>query len=564
LLALTDGERTLLAQAASIGREFWTGALVALMRERAPMGNPKDIDFLGGASIDEMRAQLERFVEQRILEPRSSRLRGEECFGFRTNAHWQAALEGLPTTTRQDYHRVILAWLQRQSEALRSAGDNDSALERELARHAEAAGLTAEAALHHHRAARFALAEGHSRAALGSLEDGLRLVNPEQIALRLDLMADIAEVYRLLGTTGLAHEASDRALELAWRLGDRRTAARVLSQLAELEAGTGEHLLARKYLVQALRIHEVLQDPRGIASGSMQLGRWYWQLGDFDKALMCFRKAEHIYQQLSDLHGIAHVNHALGAVHYDRGDIADAQAFYEEALRLRRELDDKRGAAKTLNNLAAVWMSRRLERSVQLWEEAFDMAREMGDLGMQSSIANNLGEVLMLLERREDARQMLQRAVELAELTGHRAVLVDALRNQGVLHQREGAFEVARGLFQRAAEEAARLGVLRLQALVARALGDLELAVIHASGSIGGDERGGSLVDAERFFVAAAHDFEAGRYDLEAADTLERLAHVLALAGRAAEAHATEDRAAAFRAAHTREVRAEPPPLPAR
>jgi len=557
-MALDDKDRDLLAQAASIGREFWTGALVAIVRRDTVPASPAEIDFLGGAHLDEIRGRLNRFVEQRILEIRTSRLRGEDCYGFRTQLHWQVALEGLPTTTIQVYHRVILAWLTRQAEALRAAGENDSALERELARHAEASGLPAVAAEHHHRAAQASLAEGHPRAALESLESALRLASPIQLSLRLQLTCDIAGVYQQLGTTGLAHEYSDAALALAWRLGDRRSAARVLSHLADLEAGRGEHVVARKHLVQALRIYELLQDPHGIGAGSLQLGRWYWQLGDFDKALMCFSKAAQIYQQLSDLKGIADVMHARGAVHYDRGDIQDAQAAYERALELRREAGDKRGIAKTLSNLAAVWISRRLDRSVKLWEEALEMSREIGDLVLQASIANNLGEVLMLLDKPEEARSMLQRAVELAELTGMRGVLIDALRNEGVLAQREGDFVTARSLFQRASDEAASLGVLRLQALVSRALGDLELALVEETGVVDGE--GTRLGEAERHFVASAHDFEAGRYDLEAAETWDRIARVLTLGGRADEGRAAQGRALALRRAH--EKGTEPPPLP--
>ncbi len=557
-LALPDADRELLAQAACVGREFWSGALVAVVRSDAPIARVAEIDFLGGPNIERIRDALGRFVDQRILEVRQSRLRGEECYAFRSQVQWQVALDGLPTTTRQSYHRIILAWLERQTDALRLAGDADSALGRELGRHAEGAGLMAMAAEHYHRTARAALAEGHPRAALASLEDALRLATPHQLALRLELTCDAAEVYRLLGTTGLAHEYSDRALALAWRLGDRRSAARVLSQLAELEAGRGEHTLARKLLVQALRIHEVLQDARGIAAGSLQLGRWYWQLGDFEKAMLCFRKAENIYGQLDDPSGSADVMHALGAVHYDRGDIQDAQAAYERALAMRREIDDKRGIAKTLNNLAAVWMSRRLERSVQLWEEALEMARDTGDLVLQSSVANNLGEALMLLQRHTEARAMLQRAIELGELTGNRAVLIDALRNEASLTRQAGDFEGARALLARAGEEAARLGVLRLQALVARTLGDLELAVAESDAT--GDPATTALAAAESAFVEAARDFERGRYDLEAADTWDRIARVLGVAGRAAEGQAAAARAMTLRKAHERGV--EPPPLP--
>jgi tetratricopeptide (TPR) repeat protein len=570
LAAMPPEDRELLARAASVGREFWTGALLALARSLSaedaaqeddlavPEGLPRlaRFDLVADAEAAALRDRLGRLVEQRILEARPSRLRGEDCWGFRTSVMWQAAQEELPTTTREAWHAVILGWLESRTGAWRTAREADGRLQRELARHAELAGLPAVAATHHHRAAELALEEGHPRAALSAIEDALRVIGPEQRALRLELMRASVAVYEHLGMVGLAEEHAERALALAWRLADRHAAADVLTRLAGLEAARGAHELARSHLVQALRLHEVLQDARGIAAGSLQLGRWYWKLGDLDRALACYRKAETLYEQLGDLQGVAEVRHAFGTVHHDRGDVQEAQAAYEQALELRRQIDDRRGVVRTLNNLACVWMARRLERAVHIWEEAFELARQLGDLAMQASVANNLGEGLALLGRIVEARTMLQRAAELAELTGDRAVKLDALRNHATLLQREGDFGAARDILERAFEEARRLGFVRLEGLIVRSRGDLAAAEWRARGAAEGDP---ARAEAVARFQEATELFGGGGYDLEAADTWDRLAEVRRAAEGPEEARA---RAEALRAAHAG-APGTPPPLPA-
>ncbi len=563
IAALTPIERELLAQAALIGREFWLGALVAIARaagdgsDAAPSGDP--LDFNEDALPIRVRQSLKKLVAQRFIEPRTSPLTGEECFGFRSSVHWEAALEALPQTTRQRWHRVVLAWLELQAAGLEVDGARGLYL-RELAHHAEGAGNPALAANHHLRAARIALVDGHSRAALASLEEVLRLAQPEQLATRLRALHDLGEVHTLAGATTLAIDNYRDALALAWRMGDKRTGAAVLMRLSEVEIARGRFPDARRQLTTALRLHETLQDPRGVASACVALGRLHWQLGEFDQALRCYRKSEHLFQKLGDEMGIGEVLHAQGAVHFDRGDVSLAEKFYQEALNLRRATQDRRGLVRTLNNLGAVWMSQRLERSVGVWREALQIAQELGDLGFQATLADNLGEVLLLLGRHGEARDALRRSIELAQLTGRRATLIDALRNLALLEAAEDAWDAADLALAHARAEAEALGVARLKALVQRTMGDVAVQQMEATGVIRGDGPDGSLAQAEASYRIAAQDFEAAGYDLEAATSHEKLAALLELTGRRAEASERKNRALRLRAARLRP--SAPPPLP--
>ncbi len=339
IAALSPVERELLAQAALVGREFWLGALVAIARSATEspvlegdavatteaLGSPSGLrleaigspsglrleatspmDFDEDAIPIRARQTLKKLVAQRFIETRTSPLHGEECFGFRSSVHWEAALEALPQTTRQRWHRVVLSWLELQATGLAVDGPRGLYL-RELAHHAEGAGNPALGATYHLRAARIALADGHSRAALASLEEVLRLAQPEQLATRLRALHDLGEVHTLAGATDLAVGNYHEALTLAWRMGDKKTGAAALMRLSEVEMARGRFVEARRQLTTALRLHEALQDPQGVAQACIALGKLHWQLGEFDQALRCYRKSEHLYQKLNDLMGIGEV-----------------------------------------------------------------------------------------------------------------------------------------------------------------------------------------------------------------------------------------------------------------
>ena len=551
--ALAPAERQILAQAAAVGREFWLGALVAIARQSA-VGLPVDLD--SDEVPSQIRRVLAKLVAQRFIEARTSRLLGEEAFSFRSRVHWQVALQILPATVRQRHHRVVGAWLKLH------AGDDEGPFLFDLARHAEGAALPGDAASYYLRAARLALVEHQSQEALQSLEKAHALLQPDQIATRLNVLFELGDVHAYAGATDDAKRYYRDALELAWRMRARGKGARALVKLAEVEQTRGEFEEARGHFDAGLRLYEATQDQAGVASSCTALGRLYWVRGAFDQALRCYKKAEHIYRRLRNDRGIGDVLHAMGAVHYDRGDVALAEQFYQRTLELRLASDDRRGRARTLNNLGITWMGRRIEAAVDVWKEALEIAHEIGDLGLQATLADNLGEALVLIGRFDEADAYLGRAVELAELTGRRRTLIDALRNQGLLRMALGQWDGAEKVLVRARGQARSLGLPRLSAMVERATGDLVVARMEATGVIGEDGGPGALSRAEGAYRRAAEGFGAAGYDLEAATSLERLAELLELAGQHEEALAQRGHAARLRADHPRPGD-DPPPLPA-
>jgi len=554
--ALAAAERQILAQAAVVGREFWLGALVAIGRQGAG-GLPDDLD--ADVIPKGIRKILAKLVAQRFIEPRTSRLLGEEAFAFRSRVHWQLALHILPATSRQRHHRVVGAWLKLH------AGDDEAPFLFALARHAEGAGLPGDAASYHLRAGRLAAAENQTQAALHSLERAHALLQPDQIATRLNVLFELGDVHAYAGATDDAKRYYRDALELAWRMRARGKGARALVRLAEVEQTRGEFEDARGHYDAGLRLYEATQDHVGVASSCTALGRLYWVRGEFDQALRCYKKAEHLYRRLDNRRGIGEVVHAMGAVHYDRGDVGLAEQLYQRALELRRASEDRRGLARTLNNLGITWMGRKIEAAVDVWKEALEIAHEIGDLGLQASLADNLGEALVLIGRFDEADAYLGRAVELAELTGRRRTLVDALRNQGLLRMALGQYDGAERVLTRARAQAKSLGLPRLSAMVERASGDLIVARIEATGVIGEDGSPGALSKAEMAYRRAADGFGQAGYDLEAAKSLESLAEMLDLAGRREEAGTERARAQRLRAQLPQadpSWSAQPPSLP--
>jgi tetratricopeptide (TPR) repeat protein len=482
-----------------------------------------------------IRDSLEALAQLRFIERRTSRLPGEECWGFRSPMHWSVATGILPATTQERYHRVLRQWLQVH------AGDRVDEHLVDLARHADASGAPGDAARFLLRAARRAASEHHHAEALRLLEEAHSLVESDDLETRLRLNLELGDALALAGDLDRALDRYQDLLTLAWRMRHRGHGATALARLGRVECVRGDLDRSYGHLLQALRLFQAVEDKSGVAAASLDMGRVFWLRGSFDQALRCFRKSEDVCRAMRDRRGLADSLHPIGALHYDRGNLALADEYLTDALDLRRRLDDRAGIAQTLTTLGVVHLARgEAESAVAVWREALALAEERVDRPTQATLADNLGEALIGLGRLDEARAHLERAVTLARSADQPRVLVDALRNLADLSSRAGDHSAADTWLADARDASARLSLPRLTALLDRTDGDLARARLaaHPDDAI--------AARAEAAYRRAIAAFDDAGYALEAAISHEHLAALLdATPGRA------DDAQAARAAAHT-------------
>lgn len=526
--------RQTLARAAVIGAEFWLGALVALERLDAE-GEVEPGAILADRVPAGIRDSLEALAQLRFVERRTSRLPGEDCWGFRSPVHWSVATGILPGTTQERYHRVLRQWLQVH------AGPRVDEHLADLARHSEASGAPGDAARFLLRAAGRAATEHHHAEARRLLEEAHGLVEPDDLETRLRLDLELGDALAMAGDLDGAQERFQDLLTLAWRLRHRGHGATALARLGRVASFRGELDRAYGHLLQALRLFQAVEDRSGVAEASLDMGRLFWLRGSFEQALRCYRKSEDVYRGLRDRRGLADSLHPIGALHYDRGNLALADEYLTDALDLRRRLDDRAGIAQTLTTLGVVHLARgEAESAVAAWREALGLAEERADRATQATLADNLGETLAQLGQHDEAREQLERAVALSRDAEQPRILVDALRNLADLAARVGDHAGADTRLADARAESAGLGIPRLDALIDRTEGDLVLARLRDAPGADAD----LLARGEAAYRSAVDAFEEAGYALEAAIARENLATLLDTAPDRAE-DAESERAAA-------------------
>lgn len=402
--ALSEPEQRLFSELSVFAGGFTLGAA-----ESVSLGSPSDVlDTLSGL-VDQSLVEAQQrpgTVRYRLLETlrqyASERLAasGHETLLRQRHLAWVlglarsagAQLEGLDQAQ-------ALAVLEAEHENLRAALDWAAANDR-------ATGLEITVAIWRYFEIRGHLSEG--RALLEAFAAGENRPSPFY-GQALNAAGVLAHHQRDLGGARALLQASLRFFQ---ELGDRRGAAVVLHNLANVDVGEGDLNAAQSHFEENLAIARSLTDRAMLAASLLNLGvvnQLLFVSGKVDRAegaeraRQLYEESLATYRELGDRKGIGLALENLGAVAPYQGDMTVARACLEQSLALRRKLGDRigiAGAARFLGQLAL--RSGELEGARALHEESLRIERELGN---RLLIAHDLSSLADVAEAEGDLAQ---------------------------------------------------------------------------------------------------------------------------------------------------------------
>ena len=233
---------------------------------------------------------------------------------------------------------------------------------------------------------------------------------------------------------------------------------------------------------------------------------------------------------------------------YRRGYWADWISTHEDGLASARILGDRLAEAWMLNNLGMVFGLQRKERSVECFEDALAIYREIGDQSGQTRSANNIAQACLRLCRFPDALEAAARSLAVQQEAADRYGEGIALGNLGDACRGLGRFDEAIDHLEQALVIFRELGDEHSEADSLSDLGDVYLTMgrlndalscLHASLTIwrAHGERHGQASTLGRLGLAQKH---AGRPD-EARESLSEALLLLAEVGDLVQAAEIEE-----------------------
>jgi class 3 adenylate cyclase/tetratricopeptide (TPR) repeat protein len=442
--SLPEDEKTVLQDAAVVGRVFWVGAVAELT----------------GRSVGEVRDALGRLrVKELVLPHEPSSFSDEHEFSFRHNLIRDGAYDSLPKALRADKHAGVARWAERRAgdradeiaeliashllEALRyleelgESGERRDELRRGAFRWTRAAGERTWALWLRSEAARwFREAEG--------LADALEVPATERVGM-IQTHVDaswgtdpITETERVMRRALETYAALDDAVGTGWAYAH-------LTVPLLMEARDEEAEQAGRTAVRTL---EPLGERVELADALHRLGWYLWRRGRNEEAEPLLRRAVEMAIRVDAPLVRAESTQTLSVCLAQTGRSAEAVETMEEAYRLAKEVGDFSNLMRIYNNLPSVVadLESDYRRAEEVVREGLELARRAGSLSHVGWLIGTLGDGLFRLGRLEESEQLQREALDLALTVGDEPLrgmrltgLAGALLFQGRLEEAEAA-----------------------------------------------------------------------------------------------------------------------------
>jgi tetratricopeptide (TPR) repeat protein len=246
---------------------------------------------------------------------------------------------------------------------------------------------------------------------------------------------DLAVAFFLLGrvlqTAGGAQQALPLLQEAGRRfeavsmqrpgVGAERMASVCLSEQGSCLIALGRYDEAAVAYQESIRLYEQRGDQRDVAVGKGQLGSVWLGQGRYSDALKAYQEAREIFSRLNEPGSVAIIWYQIGRVHEESGQPEAAEESYNQSLAIQVRVGDQAGLASTLGQLGNLYQYalQRPEQAVAFYQQAIEIYQSLGDTAKEGVALNNQADALRKLQRLEEARAAITRAIQCKEAYGH-------------------------------------------------------------------------------------------------------------------------------------------------
>ncbi len=382
--------------------------------------------------------------------------RDGDVVGFTHMLVRDGAYEGLPYRLRRELHA-------RAGERIESTAGDDPEAEAELLslhffnahrleeawRYSLVAGDRARSIYANVDAARF-----YERA----LESARRVPSlpPEGVARVLERLGDVRRPIGEYAMAKVAYRSARRLIpdDGLWR-------SRLLLKVARIEELSGRYAQAIRQLRQASRLIEGSGDPdaaRQRAQVAVSFAGVRQAQGRHGEATDSLQQAIAEAEAAGDRDALGHALYLLDWVYVTMGRL-ELATHSERALAIFEELGDVGKQGSVLNNLGGfAYLRGRWDDALDLYDRARRAWAKAGDVAHAAFATINVGEVLTDQGRLDEAEAMFREALRVWRAAGDDTGELYVVRNLARVAARSGRFEEALRLFEHAGRLAVRVG----------------------------------------------------------------------------------------------------------
>ena len=200
-----------------------------------------------------------------------------------------------------------------------------------------------------------------------------------------------------------------KSLDTLRAAGEHDTSILALNGLGIWHSNQGMFAQARPYYEEFLSIARATGYGRGVANALNNLGSNYARAGDHDRALAYYRQSYDLALELKENLLIAVALSNLGSVSRALRRFDDALSYYARSLAITRSIGDRRWTIASLNGMGLMYLDMEQHQDARpLLEEALETALIIRSLPDALDALTSLADVLLNLDRRSEAMAVLR------------------------------------------------------------------------------------------------------------------------------------------------------------
>lgn len=235
--------------------------------------------------------------------------------------------------------------------------------------------------------------------------------------------------------TAKAYTSLREALYLSQKLNFKRGEALSYMNMGFAKEDFGDYDQALMWYKKSKKAYEAMGDELGVTNCDNGIGNIYKTKSMFPEALALFEKSLIYYLKANNQKGIPAMYNNMGTVYDAMGDYKKATESYIKALGYYEKSGFKQGMAAAYCNLGVIFqMQRNWEQAISYFNKSVAICREAGIKNYEGNNYNNLGDIYEALGKPEKALMYHFKALEVRQEIGDKFGVGSSMGNIGGLY----------------------------------------------------------------------------------------------------------------------------------
>jgi tetratricopeptide (TPR) repeat protein len=183
------------------------------------------------------------------------------------------------------------------------------------------------------------------------------------------------------------------------------------------------------------------------------------RLTDASQTILQAKRALAMATRLNYLSGMAEANRELGIGFYYTNQPDSAIQCYLEAKKIYDGKHDKMGLSRVLNNIGNLYRETDFDRSIEYFQQAYDVAVELKSEDLIGTAELNLGTGYLSKKNFAKALDYYNKSGEIFDKIHNEVYIIQCLQNKGAIYRQLGQLDTAKTLLLEANKHAKEQGL---------------------------------------------------------------------------------------------------------